>query len=612
MKHLAWLTLMSAAVAMGCGGEAPDAQTAASTESDVRATYNGDLSLLGSYNELFDTSADTACVKYEDAEVYSRVAEPSRDLSIELVRNKQELAQKLDIDLKMQARYATVGGNAAVDLLHDFSSSTNAVSYLLSARADYLVRDDVRDGRSIILTDAGEEALAEGPASFTRRCGTHYLHGVRYGARFYLLITYSALSHRSKTRMDATLGLDGGGIGSGDIQSRLENTASLDGVNVTIHAASNGFWLDAEPAQAVVKAMESLTVDADLFSASTKLYFAMVGAVEQDYCLDAGQGNCEGEASPGYFARTRRDTSVTGIQLGAYHTLQNATWSTPENPFAVIKERVEVHERFIRNWSELEVRMDSIYSDEIRPFMQAPSKYKPLFNIAPPGNPLRTPEEVYAVAKELDELIFPPTGGVMGWLREDIHDRIVSCAGKVNVDITASCTADDTPIDGAEAGAELEADQTEAWNDLYGFFETYHQTKRILPIHVAVGTTAVSYDSAQDHCDDLAEALNGELGAIGSSNSVVYRPALGDEVKVIAPVLSHGNISWNAADLPHATWYTPVGNAQPCGDDHPYYVNQPANGTASYGCAENGWVFDEALVPVCVPASGPVPLLAPK
>lgn len=600
------------ALSVGCAGDlSPESQEAASTESDIITTYNGDLTLLGSYNALFDKGTDTPCIQYEDDAEHARVSEPTRDMSIELVQKKEDLAQKLGIDLNMKARYAAVGGNATVNLLHEYTRASNSVTYLLSARADYLVRDDVKNGQAIVLNEAGSEALALGPSEFARRCGTHYVNGVRYGARFYLMITFTANDYSSKATMDASLGIDGGVAGSGDIKSRLEHTANLSGVNVTIKGASAGFWLDQEPAAEVVKKLSSMQVDEGLFSAATQLYFEMTKAVEDEYCLDAGEGSCSGVPSPGYFNRTQRSGSVTGVQLGAYHGLSNTSEGSSET-FAVIKARMERAKRFVRQYSEIEVRMDNIYADEIRPFMQAAPHHKANFNVAPPGTPRRTPQEVYQVAAEIDELIYPPAGGVMGWLREDISDRITECLDKVNVDIMASCTEHDEHVDGPHPGHELDADETRAWHDLYAFFDDYHQSKRILPVQVAHGSSAVTYPNAQKHCDWLAEELNAQLAEHGSTNQVVYRPATDVEVRALAPVLSHGNIQWTSTDLPHATWYTPTTTApKKCGGDHPYYRNAPSESSAFWGCTKND-LWDDDLIPLCVPASGPIPLMPPQ
>ena len=107
--------LLLAASALGCAGddETAAAQVGYDSENDIRVTYNGDLSLMGSYHELFDRSADTPCVKYTDGERHARVSEPSRHLAIEMVTEKEDLARKLGIDLNLKARYATISGNAA-------------------------------------------------------------------------------------------------------------------------------------------------------------------------------------------------------------------------------------------------------------------------------------------------------------------------------------------------------------------------------------------------------------------------------------------------------------------------------------------------------------------
>jgi hypothetical protein len=605
--------LLAAMVTLGMVGCASEDEPVAveefQSENDVRPTYNGDLKLLGSYHELFDKSGATTCVQYEDGGQYARVGEPSRNLSIELVREKEELARKLGVDLNVKARYAAIGGNAAVNLLDEFSNSANSITFLLSAQADYLVRNEAGNGRSLVLSPKGLAALNKGAATFAQKCGTHYASGVRYGARFYLLINYKAMDHMAKTQMEASLGVDGSIAGSGDVKTRLETTAKMSGVQVTVKAASSGFWLEGQPSAEVIKAMESANVDANLFAAASQLYMGMIKSVERDYCLDAGQGTCNGQASPGYFARTRRDTNVTGVQLAGYQGLSNATANGKNSALAKVQQRVEVVNRFIRAYSEIQVRMDNIYFDEVKPFLDATPQQKALYNVAPPGKPLATPEAVYAVAQDLDERIFPPTGGVMGTLREEVSDRISECLDKVAVDITASCTAGDKAIAGVSTKKELEAEQTLAWNELYAFFDAYHATQRILPLQLAVGEWPITSKSAQTACDAVANKLNTALGQKGSTTKIVYRLATKDEVRWLAPFLSHGNVSWSSADLPNATWYTPVGS-NPCGSDYPYFQNQPS-GAPIFGCSTNDW-WDEDLVTLCVPSSGPVPLVAPQ
>ena len=43
------------------------------------------------------------------------------------------------------------------------------------------------------------------------------------------------------------LGVDGSVAGSGDVKTRLESTANMAGVQVTVKAASSGFVLDGKP-----------------------------------------------------------------------------------------------------------------------------------------------------------------------------------------------------------------------------------------------------------------------------------------------------------------------------------------------------------------------------
>jgi hypothetical protein len=603
MRH-ALAVLGLAACFVGCGDADEGVLESFAVENEILTTFNGDLALLGSYHEIFDSSADTVCARYQDGGKYARVTEPARELNLDYVRSKEELAQKVGVDLGVKARYGIVKGNGAVGVVNAYSNASDSATYLLSAQADYVVRDAESEGAAVVLSKDGLAALAEGPATFARRCGTHYASAVRYGARFYMLITFKATDHMTHTQMNASLGLDGATGAAGDLKTRLEKTSKMAGVNVTVSASSSGFWLDGKPANEIVQAISSGSID-KVLPAATQLYFAMSDAVQNEYCLDAGEGVCKGgQKSPGYFQRSKRDVSVTGVQLGAYASLSNA--GSP-GTFTKIKERTDRVRRFLAAYSELEVDMDGIYRDEIEPFMNASEAQKAYYNVAPPGQPLRSPAEVYQVAKQIRDLVYPPTAGVMGSLRQKVLGRIGSCLDSVGIDITTSCTAKDTKISSGLKG-ELEAEQTVEWNQLRAQLDDFVTSKRIVPLDVVAVSWAIAQGGAPYQCDLLAEKLNYELKKLGSSTKVVYRLAKADEVKWLAPVLGYGSISWTSASIAHATWYQPPSGQNPCGgDDQPFYRNEPG-GAFGYACAIDDW-WDDDLVPVCVPASGPIPVM---
>jgi hypothetical protein len=602
IRHV--LATLGLAASFGCGGADEGLLESYAVENEILTTYNGDLALLGSYNELSDKSADTACVRYEDGKKHARVSEPNRILELSEVRNKEELAQKVGVDLGAKGRYGIAKVGGAVGMVNEFSNATDTATYLLEAEADYVVRDAAAEGRAIVLTQSAVSALAEGPAAFARRCGTHYAGAVRYGARFYLLIKFKSTSHMTNTQMSASLGVSGAGAG-GDLRTRLEKTAKMAGVQVTISAASNGFWLNGKQSSEVVKQLTTGKLE-QVLPAATELYFAMSQAVEHEYCLDAGEGTCGGKPSPGYFNRQSRAVSVTGVQLGAYHSLSNAKWNGNKSPFTTIKDRTATVRRFLEAYTELDLEMDAIYRDEVEPFLAATDAQKAYYNVAPPGEPRRSPTEVYQVAAEIEDLVHPGTGGTTGSLRGTVLDRIGKCLDTISIDLMASCTAGDTKV--GNVSGELEAEQTVQWNQLRTQLDEIVSRKRIVPLNVEAVSWGIAQGGAQYQCDLVAEKVESQLAKLGTSADVHYRLPTRGEVMYLAPALGYGNVSFTSASIAHATWYTASAGQSSCtGDQQPFFKSEPGGATGFF-CAEDDW-WDDDLIPFCVPSSGPIPVM---
>ena len=138
VHKLSWSSIaLSALVVAACGSEPPvESQADYVSENEINVSYNGDLTLLGSYNELSDKSPGNVCVKHEDDVKRAKISEPNRKYDIEYVSSKEDLASKLGVDLSVQGRYGIASGNIAANLVSEYSNASNTRNFLVKAHAD--------------------------------------------------------------------------------------------------------------------------------------------------------------------------------------------------------------------------------------------------------------------------------------------------------------------------------------------------------------------------------------------------------------------------------------------------------------------------------------------
>lgn len=577
---------------------------------DILATKNGNAFLLSGYHTLFDKTTSGSCVEAADEPGVApyTVGNVSEAFQLSYVTSREQLAEELGIDLGLQVRYGAVNAEGALGFVNRFSQTSRSVSFLLKATQEYTVTNR----RAARLTDEAKGRLNTGANSFTRACGTSYINGVRYGAGLMLLITYRAVSAESAMALKASLGVEAAAQASpvsGDLQVRLEKAASIDGVTVNIKALSEGVFLD-DGDSGLVDGLVVSSVDSSLFEQVDEIRNTMASSVHLDACRDAGLPDCGGEAGPGYPANTHRNARATGVSLGFYDSLPNATWTGQANPFQQVRDRLSHVDRFVRDYTEIQNRLEEIYYNEIKPFVDASPADKALYNVVPPGRPFRTPAGLMELAMQLDEEIYPLNGSVVGWKMGEVMDRIQDCWDQASIDLFTSCTAGDMPY--AANGeplpeGELSAVQTQRWNELYAIIGDYNRNTRILPLSARAGTAAVTFPEAAEQCANLSSGLD-----------IEYRLATRDEVQLLAPFVGFGNVDWSDAMMPHATWYTPdAANSCPTNTPFPLYANQPQETGEDFQCIQEVdaswwqfWAEDEFhVVPVCVPATGAVPVL---
>ena len=591
MRSFALVTIF----ALGCVTDDTDVDCDESGKCDgngsLHSTFNGNTLLYGGFHSLFDkTSSQCVQPKAGSAGAQINVGSLSESIDLTAITSREELASELGLDLGLKVKYLTTDADATVNLVRKTKTTSTSINLLLKVSRSYIVRNR----HAVVLTDDAAAKLAEGAGAFVQTCGTHYVNGIRYGSNLFVLITYDARDEQTALEVKASLGIKGGALGAAkldaDTKSRMSRAASIAGVNVKVRGVAHGFSIGGSAASnTLVSDLLGTGVSAETFRKIDDIRAHMAKSLDTDACRDAGNGTCEGQPSPGFLNNTRRGAMTTGVDLGFYDALPNVQPGSP-SAFKTIKEKTQALERFVRDWTELEERMDVIYRNELEPFLAASATDKAAYQVAPPGAAKRSPTELLAVANTWSEKFFPDSGTQIGTIYEIASNTIRDCWQRAAVDFNIQCTPNNTP------GTE-----TAAWKGVLAEIEKYGREGRILPLQYKV------------HGSIAHRQVAGACAKFNASG-VTYRPATLAEVPLLAPLVGFGAIAWDG-DAPNETWFSHPNPSQMCGPTsgfpNPFFRNNPAASATEFRCGEaDGVVFDGREINlICVPAGGPLPLV---
>ena len=552
------------------------------------ATANGNANLYNGFHTLFDkTSSQCVSVDPELARGSDyTVGNVESSFELRSVTSRDELASELGLDLGLKVKYLGTSADAQIDMTRKLKRNSRTANLILKIKSSYTVRNR----QQLMLTANGLSRLAEGPARFVSACGTHYINGVQYAADVYLLITYTAHDEQTALDMKASLGL-AGGLGpvdlSADVKSRLSRSSDIAGVSTTIEVATRGFSIDPSNEKILADLLNGNLTD-ETFSRLDNVRSSLASSIANDACRDTGEGVCQGVTAPGYFDNASRTAVPAAVDIGFYDGLINVPLEGASH-FGLIKERLTIVERFIRDWAELEERMEDVYWSEISIFLAADADAKSSYQIAPPGEPVRAPIDLIDISDEYMEMFFPEQGSQIGWKYEIAANMVRDCWNGASVDLLHACAPQDM------AGTDMEE-----WRDIETDLNTYDKEARILPLHYRLSASD-SYDDSRDACTALNTA------------GITYRPPTLQEAKLLAPALGFGTIAWTG-DSPHQTWIAADDPSALCPDParpNPTYRNAPSSSAGSVVCVDKDGIFSGVqLNTVCVPSGGPLPLLA--
>lgn len=276
-------------------------------------TSDATVQIFRGYNVVTDSALGENCVVPDEERYVAGAVEWTETMT--LVETLDELHTALGVDAKAQVKAGPLGIDAGVQFSESFKSSDTSLTLLLRAAQSYGVmnRDRVR------LTDEALALAQSSPEDFARRCGTHYIAGVQFGAELRVMITIETSSTEDKEDLKTQLGLKGLKAGPADVsvetQVEVSELIANKAVRVSAQAEATGFStrkslaaIEGDPLGAVGGLVEELKVE-------------LAASMEADQCNDAG--HCSGRPAVGYGENPSRSAAPVAVEKRAYPAAVN-------------------------------------------------------------------------------------------------------------------------------------------------------------------------------------------------------------------------------------------------------------------------------------------------
>ncbi len=557
-----WMTAaFAASLVAGCVGEQVDDLEPTVSDGSGKADEPGgsgtalttranNVELLVGYHGLFDRVSSTCVEATAPSRVVGSVGER---YDLVYVSSREELARELGLDLELKARYAGFEGDAGIDALRTFSSSSTTVNLLLKVEQDYTVAEQ----SELTLGATGTQALSGGTQAFASTCGSNYVSAIEYGSSFVLMVSLECESANVANKIKASLNLktpaavpvDGG------LKGKLDSATKEKNVRVHVQAIARGFT----PTQSIASLGKD-GLDAQTFAAIDKIHVDMQQSLERDMQFDVCAANGQG-------CTGMRRAVPRGVKVGFYGDLPGVG---DESTFRAIRDHWSEVEAISATISRAHERLEAAHS-ELRDFLAADEQGP--YNAYAPGTPLANTSALRQLAAARKSELDPAnSGSVTGKLFQALE----SCWGRASDDVSYTCD-------------DLEwTDQVDQAEELLG---RYEQEARIMPLDVVVVDASSAWWEFWVSTDP--EAACREITPKGS-----YRLPRAHELSLVGPMVADGPIDWGGAQT-NAIWYD-SGSACAHGQ-RPYYANDGYS-EATMGCEADASFITTVL---CVPADGP-------
>jgi hypothetical protein len=521
----------------------------------VVPTTDPSAHLLSGYNALLDRATSSACVAPDGAPMFN-VGDVRGEFYLRHISSKEDLAKQLDVDVGASLKLPRASGDASVKLVNSFKRSATTVTFLVRAVRSYTVTNR----RALTMTAPAREMLERRAYDeFLRKCGGSYIAGVRYEAEVLGLMQFECQSEEVARSVQTAIGGEGTAvtknIGSAraDLKAKAEQTAVKNNASLTLTVVTAGF---------LPQTAKTGDVAEHTFEKIDELRGEMNKSFEEDLARDRAD----------YAGNGQRNVKASIVTQGGYAQIKDA----PDADYARMTTTLARAEEFFRSVATTQLRMESLYADEIERFLSDP-KYRFRYNLT--SKPKLRLADLVPVAQSWAEKFRPDGERGAGTLVEPLRAAVERCLTAAGAGTYSACTTDPV-LDRAKGEAEDALAQYAAEGRIVWMSSWQPRLN-----------TTHSYRNAEPECQ----------GVLATTGTMMRLPKR-SEMPYIAPAVTA--MGGPAGEV----WF--AGDAQ-CAK--PFFKNDAGQGY--YGCADTTteplpYVGDRPVL--CVSLGGPVgPLSRP-
>jgi hypothetical protein len=548
MRPLSTLALgiVSALGLAGCAFD-PTEEDAEADHGELRtdpigrvSTNDTNVRLSAGFNALLDRATPGECV-VPRGERSADVGGIEGKTYLRRIGSKDDLAKELEVDVAVSGKLPSVNAAASVKLVNTYKQSTTKVAFLLRDVRAYTVTD-----RSALSLTPEAARLASRANDFVLRCGGAYVQSITYRAEVAVILEFEARSVEDARKIETSLGVSAPGVPA-EVKTGLKTSVAelSQSHRLSVTVAASGFVADTK----LTEGMEQDTVGK---------FEGLRAQLDKSFRADL-----ERDRGPGsWFANRKHDVVPAVVTQASYAALPGVI---RRESFGKITQLLGDAEKFYAKHATLAARLDRVYNDEIRRFLDD-SKNQFRYNTI--TAPKKTTSEVVVAARSYAAVIDPRREGSVGHGVAKLAENCLRNAA--NGDYSA---CKDTNEDWSGAASALLA--------------AYEREGRIVELAGFVPMSGTdpktfSYRNAAPACAEwgMRVANRADLAWLAPMVDVVAAPA--------------GEV-WIA---PEASCTTP------------YYSNDA--GVAKFACETSAaealpYVRDRPVI--CVPAIGAVPVL---
>lgn len=164
------------------------------------------------------------CVVINDGDVVTSKAMETK-YSLNLINNKEELFDKIEMTSKNSGSYGSFNAKAKVHFVKQVKWNYNS-TYIL-VRAERVTSTQTLNADNILLNNNAKNILLDSRVKFLESCGNRFINKVNYGGEIYGLLEIQSRTYQEKQTLELSLSA-GGSIGGAKGSSKTDYKREIE------------------------------------------------------------------------------------------------------------------------------------------------------------------------------------------------------------------------------------------------------------------------------------------------------------------------------------------------------------------------------------------------